>query len=97
MKLIWEFQLPVFDWSWRSRHDWNGFSRWRPVGNSILFNWFDIVSNMWINWNPTGFDWICSSSFSIERRNLRKDPSPFSVSWSNEPSLFVNKFSPGGP
>jgi hypothetical protein len=47
--------------------------------------------------NPIGFDGIVSSDFSIERRNLWKDDSDFSDSWSNGPSLFGKRVSPGGP
>lgn len=90
--------LPVLDWSRRSRQDWNGRSRWRPVGNSMSCNCFDICSKMWINCEPIGFDGIwLSSNCPIERRKRTKDQSLFSASCSNGPSLFGSRLSPGGP
>lgn len=98
--LIWKtrrISLPVFDWSWRSRHDWNGWSRWTPLGSSISFNWFERLSSIWSNCKPRGFDGRFSSNFSIERRNLLEDQSTLSDSWSNELSLLGKRVSPGGP
>jgi len=86
--------LPDFDWSWRSRHDWNGYSRWRPVGTCKWFNCFERFSRRSMSWKPAECGaWF----FSIERRNRCIGQSTFSESGLNGPNWLDKIVSPGGP
>ena len=93
----WEFWLPVTDWFERSRHDWNGVSRRRPIGDSICCNWFAMLSRMWMSCIPIGCMSTLFSNWEIERRNLGLGHSAFSVWGSNEPNSLGKIVSPGGP